>query len=418
MAVALSSLVTPLVKSAVLADIYTLLGAVFGSPVEFDDGAPVPAILDTFVGWAVDDIWNPLVVPALQAPFLDYATGFWLSLIADLVYNRPRLAAQAGTQVVTFENRSTLGAVAAAAGTVRIKAVTGPATGATYTTQTALSIVAWSGSGSFPTGQATCAADVAGTASNTAAGTIAIYSTPLVMGPVNCFVQSVAGNFTGTNQETDANLVVRCRAAVSEVSDMGPRAEYTSIALDPVGAFTRRNLAPPSTWTTPVPAISRVAVYEPGGGVVNVYLASASGPAAGSMGAINSDVGMAYVALLAFVQPPGITVNVYAADQVGVDITSIVITLSSSSNVTQPEAVATANAGLTDLFATIPIGGTRISTGGPGYLFLAAVEQACWGPGVVDVTVTGFADIGLGASVVPVLDLLNPITANVISQGN
>lgn len=420
MAISLTQLTQPLVKSAVLADVYTLLGRAFGAPLELDPGSPVAGILDAVVGWAVDTIWNPIVVPALQAPFLDYATGNWLSLIADLVYNRPRILAQAGTQTVVFENRSTLASVSAAAGAIRIKATTGTSAGKTFTSTTALTIGVWTGSGAYPTGAAIVEADIAGTVSNAASTDIGLYPTPLVAGPVGCYVQSVAGAITGTDDETDADLAVRCRLAVSEASDMGPRAEYTSVALDSVGAFTRRGLTPPTSWGTGQPAIARVALIEPGNGIVNVYLASSSGPAGGSMADINSDVGKAFVALTAFVVPPGITMSAFPAVAHSVLVGAVVITVSASSNVTSAEAIATATAGLLNFFATLPIGGTRLDTGGTGYVFEAAVKYACWGPGVVDVLVTGLDDDSLFVLQPNEVATLGAyaISANVVAQGN
>jgi hypothetical protein len=201
---------------------------------------------------------------------------------------------------------------------------------------------------------------------------------------------------------------------------MGPRAEYTSIALDPVGAFTRRNLPVPTTFNSGQPAITRVAVLEPGGSVVNVYLASSSGPAAGNMATAGSDVYEAYVAILAFVVPPGTTCNVYAATSHTVNPGAIAITLSAASNVAVPAAVATATAGLLNFFATLPIGGARTMTGGTGYVFEAAAKAAMWGPGVVDIVVPGLDDdtpLALGATDVAVLGTYS-ITATVVSQGN
>lgn len=424
MAIAISRLATALVKKAVLDDVYTLLGRAFGQPLELDPGSPIAGILDAIVGWAVDDIWNPIVLPALLAPFLDYATGDWLSLIADLVYNRPRIDAQAGTQTVTFENRSTLGSVTQAAGTVRIKATgnTFGEAGKTYTTTTPLSIVPWGGSGAYPTGTAVVEADIAGIGSNATSGDIGIYPTPLVMGPVNCFVQSVAGSVLGLAEETDPNLVIRCRLAVSEVSDMGPRAEYTSIALDPVGAFTRRNLPVPSTFSPGLPSISRVAVLEPGNSVVNVYLASSSGPAGGSANDPTTDLGKAAFAIQSFVVPPGTTCNVAAATAHSITLTSIVITLSAASNVSVPSAVAYAVAGINTFFSTLPIGGSRLTNGGTGYVFANAIVEACWGPGVIDVSVGGFVDVALASNEVATFALpANPtsvISAVPVAQGN
>lgn len=427
MAIAISRLATALVKKAVLDDVYTLLGRAFGQPLELDPGSPIAGILDAIVGWAVDDIWNPIVLPALLAPFLDYATGDWLSLIADLVYNRPRIDAQAGTQTVTFQNISQVAivdpAVNGAAGRIRIKAVSGPPTGKTYTTTTPLSIAAWGGSGPYPTGTAIVEADIAGTASNAQTNQIQTGTTiPLVMGPVGCFVFSIAGAILGLDEETDPNLVERCRLAVSEASDMGPRAEYTSIALDPVGAFTRRNLPVPSTFSPGLPSISRVAVLEPGNAVVNVYLASSSGPAGGSANDPTTDLGKAAFAIQSFVVPPGTTCNVAAATSHSITLTSIVITLSAASNVSVPSAVAYAVAGINTFFSTLPIGGSRLTNGGTGYVFANAIVEACWGPGVIDVSVGAFADVALASNEVATFALpANPtsvISAVPVAQGN
>lgn len=422
MAVSVEQLTSPLVKSAVLDDVYTLLGSVFGRKLELDPGSPVAGILDSVVGWAVDDIWNPIVVPALRAPFLDFATSQWLSLVADLIYNRPRIDAQPGSQTVTFENRNSGGGVSAAAGTVRIKAVTGDARGRTYTTQTLLTIAAWDGISAYPTGTATVEADIAGTASNALAGDIGTFATgtPLVAGPVLCYVKSAAGSINGTDEEDDPNLILRCRDAVSEVSDMGPRAEYVSIALDPVGAFTRRARTPPASWGTGNPAIARVAVVEPGNAVVNVYLASASGTTPGDMATDGTDVNKAFVALTSFVVPPGITMSAFGAPTFTVAPGAIVITLSAASNVTTVDAEAHADAGLKAFFRTVQIGGARKVQGGQGYLFEAAVENACWGPGVVDVSVAGLDDdtpLAVPATNVPGLGSYS-ITANIVGQGD
>ncbi len=96
--------------------------------------------------------------------------------------------------------------------------------------------------------------------------------------------------------------------------------------------------------------------------------------------------------------------------------------LSAASNVSQPEAIANAVAGLVAFFATLPIGGTKTTNGGAGYVFALAVSRACWGPGIVEVSLGAFADVLLAANDVATFtmpaDPSSLITANIVSQGN
>lgn len=413
MAISIDLLLAPLDKTAVLSDLYNLLGMLFGSPLTLDPGEPIPAVLDVVVGWAVDDLWNPFVLPALQAQFLDYASGDWLSLIAALKYNRPRIQALAGTQTVVFENRS-LVPISQAAGQVRIKSTTSTTT---YTLTTTLTIAAWSGSGAFPTGSGTVEADVVGSAGDAQPGDVPLYPTPLVAGPISVFVQSVAGPIQGSDQESDVQLVTRCRLAVSEVSDMGPRAEYLSVALDPVGAFTRRGLTPPSTWGAGLPAISRVWIVEPGDGSVFVYLASPSGPAAGSSTIQDSDVYKANVAIQNFVAPPGAVVTVAPAVARSIAVGTVIVYVDRAANVTVAQAQAQALAAIDLYFQTLNISGARTVAGGTGFVFankIAAVAGA--GPGVIDVVLVSFTDVALAADEVAVPDSSLVVVANLVTQ--
>lgn len=426
MAKSINELVTPLVKDDVLKDLYTLLGMFGLTTTALQPGEPIPVALSVFVSWFVDKVWNPLVIPALRAPFLDYATGDWLALIAWLVYNRPPIVATGGTAPLDVENRSTIsGTVAIGVGKIRFR---NKVTGKTYTNTTAATVAQWGGSGAFPIAAPTMIfqADEAGIGSNANPGDIAPFpATPQTAPSVGLYYTNVAPVTTsppiyGSDAETDASIVTRCRAAVGDLSPGGPRLAYVSVALDPRGAFTRRGLTVPPQWTS-TPSITRVRIQEPGAAVVNVFLASASGPAAGSDTDPASDVGMASVAIQMFVVPPGELCTVAAAVTQNLALGVITLDVAAESLVTTDDAASTATAALEAYFAVLPIGGAKNVGGSQGYVFrnaLAAVAGK--GPGVVTVDLPYFTNlsidkqpVGGNAVVVPSFT----VAVNIVPQG-
>lgn len=423
MAKSINELVTPLVPADVLTDLYTLLGMFGLTTTALQPGEPIPVVLSVFVSWFVNKVWNPLVIPALRAPFLDYSTGDWLSLIAWLIYNRPRIVATGGTAPLDVENRSTIsGTVAIGVGKLRLR---NRITGKTYTNTTASTVTQWSGSGAYPVASPTMVfqADEAGIGSNANPGDLAPFpATPQTAPSVGLYYVNVAPIMTsppiyGSDDETDPNLVTRCRAAVGDLSPGGPRLAYVSVALDPRGAFTLRGLTVPPQWTS-TPSITRIRIQEPGAAIVNVFLASASGPAAGSSADPTSDVGMANVAIQMFVVPPGEVCTVAAAVTQNMAF-GFTLDVAAESLVTSADAVATATAALVSFFAVLPIGGATKVGAGQGYVFrnkLAAVAGA--GPGVVTVDITGFGSadqlpVGGNAVVVPSFT----VAVNIVPQG-
>ncbi len=379
MAIKISDLVTPLDKGAVLADIYDLLGLFGLTTTALQPGEPIPVVLDSVVAWAVDDIWNPFVVSALRAPFLDYATGDWLTLVAALVYNRPRIPAQAGTAIVGVENRSAVsGLVTINPGTLRFR---NKNSGKTYSNTTVATVAQWTGAGPYPTATPvmTFEADEVGTGSNAQPGEIDPFpSVPVTSPSVGLYEVPIAPAvtsplFLGSDEELDANLVVRCRAAVGELTPGSPGLAYQSVARDPIGAFTRRQMIPPASWGPAPPAISRVRVVEPGGGIVDVYLASSSGPAGGDAMTPDTDVFKANVALQLFCVPPGAVCFVQAATPLNLALGTITLDVAAESNVTAADAIATATAAIDAFFSTLPIGGARNIGSPQGYVFFAKV---------------------------------------------
>lgn len=395
MAASIDELTAPLDKQAVSDDVHNLLGAIFGYPLALQPGEPIPALIDVFIGWAVDEVWNPIVVPALCAPFLDRSVGDWLALIAFGTYNRPKIQSQAATLTIALENRTGGFVAPLAAGQVRVKNAN---TGATYTSTTQIT---FDNSAPYPLGTGTFEADVEGSGGNANPGEIAAYPTPLAVGPISVFARTNAGPGLGSDGEPDALLVQRCRLAPAELSTISPPDAYASVCLDPLGAYARRNLTPPSSWGTAAPAITRVAVTEPGNSTIAVYLASASGPAAGDSSTDGTDVFKAYAACL-LVLPPGFTLTVAAAVQHTIALGTVTLYLSRAARITAAAAIATATAAINAFFSTLTIGGTRLTPGGQGYVFADAVIGVFMaGAGLIDVGIT-FSDTALAVNEVPV----------------
>ena len=407
-------------KIATLKDIENMLGAIFGYPLALQPGEPIPDILDTFVGWAVDQVINPVIIPALRAQFLDYASGDDLTLRAANDENRPRIEQIAGTQTVTLENQGSFSGTIAV-GAIRIAAtgaVIPASAGKTYTNTTTGTLAAYV-SGPYPTVSLTFEADVAGSSSNAMTGDFTTHTAPLNKGPIGVFVQSVAGPFQGSDEEQDSNLILRIKAKPAELSPAPPRLAYLAIALDPVGSLTRRNITPPSTWGPAAPAITRCRVVTPGNAEVDVYLASASGPAAGDSSTPDTDVYKAWLAMTLILVPFGVaTFTCQAATAHAVSVGTVVLTVDQDANVSQPEAVATATTALNAYFANLPIGGNVTTAGGQGYVFADEVISALGsGPGVVNVSISpAFTDVALLKSEVATAGPVFSISANLVTQ--
>lgn len=376
MAISITELVKPLVKSEVLADVYTLLGLGGLTTTANEPTEPVPVLIGTVVEWFVDDVWNALVVPALRAPFLDFASGTWLSLIAALVYNRPRFLDTPATGTITVENRGSFTGTIAV-GQLRIKSTV---TNKTYTNKTSGTLSAWIGSGAYPEVDLIFEADQSGTGSNAQPGDI---DTGLVLGPVGIYAQTNVAPMLGQDEESDANLKARCKAAISEGVAGGPRASYESAALDPVGVFVRRKVPYPSTWGTAAPNISRIRILSIGGGVVSVRLASTSGAAVGDNVTEDSDVFKANAAIQLFCVPPGITCTVSSAAEKAIALGSITLYVARESGVSVEEAKAAAEAALVSFFSTLPIGGAKKVANGIGYVLGEKVEAVLNAPDYV-----------------------------------
>ncbi|MEO5725789.1 MAG: baseplate J/gp47 family protein [Byssovorax sp.] len=393
MAIALKDLVKDLVAADVLEDLRTVGGLLGISQYAMQTGKPAGAVMSVFAN-QFSKLWNANVAPWMRAKFLDYATGHWLTFRAWTDYKRYRTAETFATGTIVVENRGG-GFYTVTPGVIRAK----NATGKTFTNTTGGTLTPWLG-GDYPTLSMVFQADAAGASSNTAAGGIAAFPTPLVQGYANVYARTNASALLGSDAEKDPSLVNRCRISTGPLSPGGPKRAYESVALD-----VRRNAAGdpvmpeplgdevPYAAATPL-AITRVKVLELGNNRVRVLLASAAGPAAGSTGTPGTDLFIANVALQLWACPAGMTLETAAAIELPVAIGVITLYVDRASLVTKEEAEADALAALEEFFRTFPIGGKRKVPGDTlGRLYKGEFEGVAKASnrGIFEVDANGFA---------------------------
>jgi hypothetical protein len=197
--------------------------------------------------------------------FLDYSASVtpeggpgWLDILAMSEYQTPRIPATFAATLVTFTATNAV-ANTYAAGTVHLAAG-----GVTYNNTVALVMPA--------NGTVTilCTADVQGSASTAGAGAIDQIVSPALPG-VTC---SNAAPAIGTDNETNANLVTRCRSKWASLSTEGPAGAYDYNARTINGPNQVQVSSGPLT--QPASPATRTGGVVAAGQVTN-YVASAAG---------------------------------------------------------------------------------------------------------------------------------------------
>lgn len=280
-----------------------------------------------------------------------------------------------------------------------------------------------SGSGTISpgaSGTVTVNADAAfvGTAGTATIGTVLTMLTPRSGVTVN----ALTSNLTGTAQESNAALLQRCVAKLGSLSSLtvlqanapnpvtpvpiapgGASGSYYYVATSiPVGVVS-------SVWPYYVSAqITRCGVVSnPYTGLVQVYLANASGPAP------SGDVTVINAAIQALCVPQAVTCTVQAAGQLSITITCNVW-IKLSAGITQTQASTNITNALITLFHTIPIGGYAING---GVVPVALLEDTIFdaNPGTVDVVmVTPSSDTPITSSQVAVLNGTPTVTVTLV----
>lgn len=287
----------------------------------------------------------------VSSGFLDYATGDWLTLLADQVFGVTRVEATYASTSVTLTNAGG-GVYVIAAGDIVVRS---SLTGKTYTNTNGGTLTAVG----TPTVSTTVGpaitldftANEAGADSSAGATEI----DELVNGPLGVTCSNAAAA-VGLDEEDDASLRTRCRAKLGTLSATGPRDAYDFVVqssdLTGVTDITKSRTIADSTT-----------------GNVTVYVAGASGAVAGA------SVTAAQAAVEEWAAPLCITPTVTNVSNVTVPVTYQVWIYTSVGETTATIEAAIATK-LTALFAARPIGGDIISPATTGKLYQSLISAA------------------------------------------
>lgn len=316
--------------------------------------------------------FSSLLADGVRAGFLDYATGAWLTMLAQYVYGVTRIDAVFATGKVTFVNTGG-GSYTKVAREVR---VSNPTTKKTYVNQAGFTL------GPGATLTVDVIAEEQGSASSSAPGTVTNIDTTMLGVTV-----SNAAAIVGSDAELDPALVIRCRLSLGARSVYGPRSAYSFWGLS----------APRNDGT--IVDVNRVTVStQSSTGTVSAYIASPSGsPTVG-------DVAYVQAAFEQYAQPLCVTAVAVGATAVALPLSGVTIWARKEYGAAAADIVAAATAALTDLAKTYPIGGLRKPPSLQGYLFADRMAAAIIGshPAIYDVDGIG-ADFALSAGQVPVI---------------
>lgn len=325
-----------------------------------------------------------VVANFIRSGFLDYATGIWLKILADQVFNvQVPEATYASTDVVlTNAGGAVFEDIEPGAITFR-----NSATNKTYHNITGGTLAA------LGTLTLTVEADEAG--SDSSAGPGEIDDLVTVLTEVTCTNPTAA---IGTDEQEEATTRQQCRDKLGSLSPDGPAAAYAYVA--------RNSLL---TGTT---AVTRVRVYSDSDtGDVTVYLA-------GPSGAVSSPVrALVEAAIVKWATPLCVTPTVLSTSNVTVAVT-YTLWVYASANKTTAQVQADVQSALEALFRNHPIGGDIIPPALTGALYKSLIESTIRGiyPQVFRVSVSAPAgDTALTNGQVAVLGTITP-TINIITD--
>lgn len=332
--IALPELVTALSSDEVLASELSTAASLGLTTTTWQSGDPTRTTLEIMA--RLLSPWTEVAVRAIGGGLLDYATGGWLTLLAENGYGVTREAAVYATCPVTLTNAGG-GVYTFAAGDLVVSA---SGSGATYRNTTGGTLNA------LGTLALDVQADVAGTGGSAAPGDIDTITSPAIGSSVTVANTDAA---IGTDEESDAALRLRCRESLAAISPDGAAAAYDYVAR----SATRVD-------GTAI-GITRTRVTG-GTGTVSLVIADDGGAPAGA------DVTRVDDLIQTQVVPVGVTATVTAATGVPIAIvyTAYVPTTTTDTDGEIETAVQDA---LEAWLPTVPIGGSRITSPGTGYVW-------------------------------------------------
>lgn len=280
------------------------------------------------------------VLGYVASGFLDYASGVWLKVLAQQVYNVDVPAATYATTSVLLTN----------AGEEDFSFDPGDIL---FRSNVDNAITYRSTTGGSLTPGGTLSVDVEATASGSASS----------VGANELELATALSGVTGTNataavgvdEQDESTTRQQCRDKLDALSPNGPRGAYSFVAR--------------SRELTGTSAVSRVRVFSDSDtGDVDVILAGPSGVVSGP------DVALVEAAILKWATPQCITPNVVSATAVSVPV-SYQLWIYAGANKTSAEIQADIAAALAAMFARRPIGGDIISPATTGKLYKSLIES-------------------------------------------
>lgn len=411
----LDDLLTDLTPEGILEDLLEIAKALGLSTTAWQPGEPVRGLVSVFARWTAP-LWNGQVLPVLRSFFLDKASGDLLTLVAWALYRVHRKEASfASGPAITVENQGG-GFWTINPGDIRFEVA-----GKTYTNIDGGTLSAWTGAPApFPVLDLLFVADEAGTDSDLDLADVPEYpEAPLLAPGAGIYLRAGEGMLLGQDEESDDDIKERCRLSTGPLSPAGPRAAYQYVALStrrPAEdeAVTLERLLVSQAGDIAV-NVNRALVRSTGNGVIDVRLASPSGPASGDVSTAGTDVYLVNQAIQLLVVPMGLTANVAAADEHPLTIT-LALDVLRDSNVTAAAAKAAAEKAVREFFRTFPIGGRKLASGPERLVIMhevRAIAKAA-SPGIYRVTSSPADDEEIDITDVVVADVT--ATATLVDQ--
>lgn len=282
--------------------------------------------------------FSTVIVEAIRGGFGDLLSSLqWGTVWAKQTYNVDAVQALPATGYITAVNSSNnIYGPYAPGGLIVAHSVTGQ----TYVNTQPVTIAA-----NATTTPITIQSTQVGTIANAAPTLISKVVSPTMTGVTVSNPLSVFG----ADAETLAALVARARSLLGQLSPNGPKDAYNYVAKTP-------SFAAVST-----PITRSLTVANPTTGAVTVYVATANGAP------ISADVALVQAASDNNAEPWCTLATVVAVGTVTVPVTYSVWCKTTLQAADIQTAIASA---ITTYFANLPIGGTILSVGGSGFLYM------------------------------------------------
>lgn len=374
--VALATLLVPVTRDQNFA---SLLGIASGLGLETETWHSGDPTRETLYAVAIEaELKEALIGDTIRGGYLDLSGDDWLTLLARYRFNVERRAATKATTPIRLTNQSAAAFNDIAPGDITARNST---TKATYRSTTGGDLAGGIGE----TLDIEVEAEIAGSGGTSGAGEI----DELVTALPNVTVTNLTAAI-GTDAESDAALIERCRAKFQSLSPAGPKAAYHFAATSPElngGASVTR---------------TRV-VADSDTGQVTVYLANDSGPVS------SGDRDLAEEAIETWANPLCIDCTVLAATAQSQAIT-YTLWIYDSVALTNAKVQDLIQTALEEEFKRIPVGGDIIPPATTGKLYqgrvIATILAAVAGHGFRVVLATPAADVDLDPSAVLTLGVV------------